>query len=194
MSGSPMSISATSGFSATDHAHGRRPVLDDGDLVALHAQQVRDELAKVGGVVARRPRAARLSCGGRVACAALDTFERSRSFGDRDAHLERRALAGAVARRVRRVPPCSSTSRLTRPRPRPRPPLPSGVVRSWTNMSKMRGNSVGGDAAAVVGDADERVVADRCPSATSISPPGSVYLIAFDSRFVTPARGASDRR
>ena len=122
---------------ADQRARPSAPSSTDGDLVALHAQQIGDELAQVGGVVDTRPRAAAASCGA-VFGARPARRSRASRVGEREADLERRALARAVARARA---PCRRAARRaasTRPRPRPRPPAPSGVTRSCTNMSKIR--------------------------------------------------------
>ena len=95
-----MSISATSGFSATISAHRRRTVLDDGDLVAAQPQQVGDQLAEVR----RRhrtttARSGRLCRTGR-ACARVERLRErlGSASGIRTSNVL--PLSGAVARRA----------------------------------------------------------------------------------------------
>ena len=81
------------------------------------------------------------------------------------------------------VPPCISTSVLTRQRPIPSPPFDrSERCSAWTNIWKMCG-SISGMIPMPVSRTRTTASPPSRPASRRISPPGSVYLMALFSRF-----------
>jgi hypothetical protein len=101
----------------------------------------------------------------------------------RQPHRELRARPGPVAGAPRCVPPCSCTRPRLSARPMPSPPSRdrSSAADTCENIVKIS-RAGAGDRPMPLSRTRSTTSPARAPPSTSMRPPGSVYLAAFDSR------------